>query len=196
MIKAIENRRSIRKYKPDEVPREAIEEILQAGILAPSSKNRQPWKFIVVTGSAKADLLCAMEQGVKREKIHPFLPQSAAHLGGAEHTLRVMTAAPVIILVVNPIAAKLDAALSDDARVSELCNAQSVGAAIENMVLTATELGLGSLWICDTFFAQRELCDWLHAEGELYAAVAIGYPDESPAARPRNCFSDVVSWRE
>ena len=78
-----------------------------------------------------------------------------------------------------------------DERVAEICNAQSMGAAIENMTLAATALGLGSLWICDSFFAQHELSAW--AGGELYAVLAVGYAAESPAARPRR--RDVISWR-
>lgn len=55
MLEAIKNRRSIRKYKNAPVSREQISEILYAGMLAPSSKNRQPWRFIVVTGTAKEE---------------------------------------------------------------------------------------------------------------------------------------------
>ena len=55
MIEAIKNRRSIRKYKNEAVDKEAIVQILQAGMLAPSSKNRQPWKFVVATENAKAE---------------------------------------------------------------------------------------------------------------------------------------------
>lgn len=47
-LKAIAARRSIRKFKPDPVPREVLEEILTAGTLAPSGKNKQPWKFYVI----------------------------------------------------------------------------------------------------------------------------------------------------
>lgn len=72
---------------------------------------------------------------------------------------------------------------------------QSIGAAIENMALTATELGLGSLWICDTFFAQKELNDWMNMEGELIAAMAIGYADEMPSSRSRKNMDDIVEWR-
>ncbi|MFR4047883.1 MAG: nitroreductase family protein [Blautia sp.] len=66
-----------------------------------------------------------------------------------------MRQAPVVIFVVNEIAASFDKILTMDERVSEICNAQSIGAAIENMTLTATELGLGSLWICDTFLHRK-----------------------------------------
>lgn len=195
MIKAIEKRRSIRKYKPQPVPKEIIEEILKAGILAPSSKNRQPWKFVVATANAKADALNIMEKGLEREKTDPFIPESARYLEAAESTLAVMRSAPAVIFIINSLAADIETELSADGKIYEICNAQSIGAAIENMALAATDLGLGSLWICDTFFAHKELCGWLNTKGELYAAMAVGYADESPCARPRNKLKDIVEWR-
>jgi len=195
MIDAIQNRRSIRKYKAAPVSKEIIEEILKAGTMAPSSKNRQPWKFIVVSGNAKNEMLYCMKEGLEREKKEPLIPESAPFLGGAFHTFQIMKEAPVIIFILNTLSKDIPCSLSTDERIGEICNAQSIGAAIENMTLAATHLGLGSLWICDTFFAQKELCDWLDSDGELYAALAVGYADESPIARPRNAFKDVVEWR-
>lgn len=86
--------------------------------------------------------------------------------------------------------------LTADQRVSEICNAQSIGAALENMSLAAEEQGLGSLWICNTFFAQKELDDWLGGEGELYAAMALGYAEGNFLAGTRKKMQDVVEWRE
>ena len=194
MLEAIKNRRSIRKYKNAPVSREQISEILQAGMLAPSSKNRQPWKFIVATDAAKEEVCNVMEKGISREKISPFIPDSSPYITGAEHILQIMRQAPVIIFIVNEIAASFDKTPTMDERVSEICNAQSIGAAIENMTLTATELGLGSLWICDTFFAQKELSEWLN--GEPYAALAIGYAAEKTCPRPRKKPENVIEWRE
>ena len=196
MIQAIIDRRSIRKYKPDPIPKTIIEDMIKAGMLAPSSKNRQPWKFIVATGNAKDAALEAMQRGLQREKDAPFLPESAKYLNGAENTLRIMRQAPVIIFVVNPLGINFHRTLTVEERIYELCNAQSVGAAIENMALTATERGLGCLWICDTYFAYKELSDWLATDGELLAAMAVGYADEAPSARPRNNINDVVEWKE
>ena len=104
-----------------------------------------------------------------------------------------MQQAPVLIFIVNTLATPFNKELSMDERVSEICNAQSIGAAIENMTLEATARGLGSLWICDSFFAQKELSVW--AGGELYAVLAVGYADEAPTARPRKKVEDVVEWR-
>lgn len=195
MIDAILNRRSIRKFKETDVSPTIIEEIIQAGILAPSSKNRQPWRFTVVSGAAKAGMLSAMEQGILREEMNPLLPGSSAHLDGARCTLEIMKQAPVTIFITNALGHDLSCALTEEDRISEICNAQSIGAAIQNMTLTACALGLGSLWICDIFFALEELTTWLHAEGQLFAALAVGYADEHPEPRPRTGMDHITKWR-
>lgn len=185
MLKAISERRSIRKYKDIPVPQNLIEEILQAGMLAPSSKNRQPWRFVVVSGDGKTEMLSAMEQGLIREAKNPMLPDSSQHLSAARHTLDIMRQAPVTIFVVNALGIDLSCTIGTEKRIYEICNAQSIGAAIQNMTISATESGLGSLWICDTFFAHQELMDWLNTEGELFAAFTLGYADENIQAQDR-----------
>ena len=62
------------------------------------------------------------------------------------------------------------------------------------MLLAAQDLGLGSLWICDVFYVYKELCDWLGETGQLIAAVSLGYPDESPGARPRAPVGELTRW--
>lgn len=110
--------------------------------------------------------------------------------------LAIMRQAPVIIFVVNPLGLDLLTPQNAENRVFEICNAQSIGAAVENMSLAAVKNGLGSLWICDIYFAYRELCAWLNCGGELAAAFALGYADEEPAPRPRKSWSETVEWRE
>lgn len=117
MLQAIQDRRSIRKYKQDEVPVSAIEEVLRAGMLAPSSKNRQPWRFIVAAGREKESFLDAMRSGLEREKTQPLLPESACYLGGAENTLRIMEQVPVLILILNTLGVDLHAAAGPEERI-------------------------------------------------------------------------------
>lgn len=195
MIETIQSRRSIRCYQNTPLPQALVEEVVRSGGLAPSSKNRQPWRFIAVSGSSKQSLLETMARGLARERSAPLLPGSAPFLDGAGHTLDIMAQAPVILLAVNPLGQELHQVLSPEERVSEICNAQSFGAAMENMTLTATRLGLGSLWICDTFFAQEELSAWLDVPGQLWAAMALGYPDEEPPPRPRKGLEEILEWR-
>lgn len=196
LMKIMEERRSIRKYKSDPVPEELVEKIIRAGLLSPSSKNRQPWQFTVVSGSSKEEMLSEMEKGLKEEEKDPLLPESAPYIRGAWETLSIMKEAPVIILIRNKLGKVLEEKLSIDERESEICNALSIGSAVEHMVLMATALGLGSLWICDICFALKRLRDWQGGDGELYAALAIGYADESPRMRPRKSYEKAVTIRK
>ncbi|MBP3265254.1 MAG: nitroreductase family protein [Acidaminococcaceae bacterium] len=201
-LQAIKDRRSIRKFKPDAISEMDLHTILEAGIAAPSSKNRQPWHFTVVRGDAKEELAQVMERGLNLEiKAHePFLPDSMKFINGAFTSVNVMREAPVVVLVSNDLGRCTDFAsnLSVDERVAELCNVQSVAAAVENMLLAAQELGIGSLWICDIFFAYPELSEWMEkknlSHGMLVAALAFGYADEAPKARTRKSLHDVVTF--
>ena len=195
MNESMKNRRSIRKYQDAPVSRALLEQILQAGNLAPSAKNRQPWRFVVATGRGKAEAVAAMRRGLAREAETPLLPGSAQHRQGAAYTAQIMEQAPAVIFAINPLGRDVRAPLSPEERVYEICNAQSLGAALENMALRATELGLGSLWICDIYFAYDELKAWLGGEGEPFAAMAIGYAAEAPRPRPRRALRDIVEWR-
>lgn len=196
MISAIFDRRSIRKFLNTPISRQDMEDILQSGIKAPSSKNRQPWKYIVVQKDAKDEMLKVFHQGIEREKnVKPLLPQSRQHIAAAEYTVDIMEEAPVILFVVNPLGKGIFEKLNPEERVYEICNIQSLSASIQNMLLAATEKGIGSLWICDIYFAYFELCNWLDTEGELIAAIAFGYPNEFPKMRPRKNIQDVVEWR-
>ena len=86
MIREIENRRSIRKYKPDEIERKLIDEIIYSASLAPSAKNRQPWKFIVYQGKEKDKLVDVMRHGINSEKMtHELMPEWAFAIPDAEN---------------------------------------------------------------------------------------------------------------
>lgn len=196
MISAIYDRRSIRKFTDKPISQEDIADIIQSGIKAPSSKNRQPWKYIVIQGNAKEEMLRVFRRGIEREeKDRALLPQSKQYIASAKHTVYIMEQAPVTVFVVNSLGKSISEGLSPEERVFEICNIQSIGASIQNMLLTATEKGIGSLWICDIFFAYSELCKWLDSDGQLVAAVALGYPQERPPERPRRKFDETVEWK-
>ncbi len=196
MISAIYDRRSIRKFTDKPIPQKDITDIIQSGIKAPSSKNRQPWKYIVVQGNVKEEMLEVFRQGIEREENdNALLPESKQHIAAAKYTVDIMAEAPTIIFVVNSLGKSILSELTPEERVYEICNIQSIGASIQNMLLTATEKGIGSLWICDIYFAYSELCKWLGSDGQLIAAIAFGYPNESPKERPRRKIDDIVEWK-
>ncbi|EEG47564.1 nitroreductase family protein [Blautia hydrogenotrophica] len=197
MLREIETRRSIRKFSDQEIPMEDIQYILESGIKAPSAKNRQPWKFVIVMGKEKEGMLEAFRRGIEREeKREALLPESQQFLSGAKYTAQIMEQAPVSVFVLNSLGKGLFSSMNEEERIFEVCNIQSVSAAIQNMLLAAEHKGIGSLWIYDIFFAYEELCQWLGTEGELLAAVSFGYPNEAPKPRPRKELDKVVVWKD
>lgn len=192
----IERRRSIRKFTRESVDREQIETIVEAARLAPSAKNRQPWKYIVYAGEEKDKLLDVMENALYKEQAeHKLLPQSAYGLPDAFNTLRIMREAPVTIVVMNTNGQSPYEAIEADRRVAEICDSLSIGASIENMLLKATELGLGTLWIANTCFAYDDLVRFVGESGQLISAVAVGHPAEHPAPRPRKPLEEILEYR-
>ena len=185
---AIQNRRSIRKFKPDPLSKETLEALINAATLAPSGKNKQPWKFYVVQGDKRGEMIDAMQKGMDR------LEGMGVSTGSAKYTIRVMASAPATIFVFNPTG-KHPLKKRDTAECYiDVVDIQSIGAAIQNMLLTAFALGLGTLWICDVFFGYEELCTRLGAEGQMIAAVSVGYPDASPPARLRKPVEEVTVY--
>ena len=123
MIREIENRRSIRKYKPDEIERKLIDEIIYSASLAPSAKNRQPWKFIVYQGKEKDKLVDVMRHGINSEKMtHELMPEWAFAIPDAENTVRIMQEAPCLIAVLNTNQHTPFASIENEKRLVEICD--------------------------------------------------------------------------
>ncbi len=185
-LEAISKRRSIRKFKDITLPEETLNIILKAATQAPSGKNRQPWKFILVREDKRREMVATMRQGITKMK------ESGMDVGSSERSADIMEEAPVTVFIFNPYGKYPWLPHSLRESFENLVDIQSAGAAIQNMLLAALELEVGSLWICNIFYAYEELCTWLGEEGEMVAAVSLGYPDEAPHARPRKPLKEVT----
>jgi nitroreductase len=181
-------RRSIRTFKGLPIPDDALQAIPAAATQAPSAKNRQPWQFVVVSGEQRTEMVRLMREGIAR------MVARGQDTGSGDWTACVMEQAPVTLFVFNPHGKAPWLAHSVEEMFLSAVNVQSVGAAIQNMLLAAQDLGLGSSWICDVFYAYHELSQWLGEPGQMVAAVSLGYPGESPSTRPRKPVSDVTRW--
>jgi F420 biosynthesis protein FbiB-like protein len=186
IIDAIEARRSIRKFKDAPVEEEKLRAILSAAMQAPSGKNRQPWRFVVVGSDKRGELVRAMREGIAKAKAR------GEDAGSSEWTAKVIEQAPVTVFIYHPQGMPPWKAHSTGQMFDDVVDIQSAGAAIQNMLLAAQGLGIGSLWMCDVFYAYEEIGAWLGEGGEMIAAVALGYADESPSARPRKPYEEIV----
>lgn len=170
--KAFEKRRSIRKYKDKDVTKEQILELLESARMSPSARNIQPWRFYISRGEEKNKIAKIMKD------YHKNNPENTI---GMHSTALAIEQAPVLILVFRDSETPLD-------RNDTL----SMGASIEHILLKATEINLGSLWICAMYKVRKEIAELVGVNLELYSMIAIGHADETPEARPRKKLEEII----
>ena len=192
----IHTRRSIRRYTTQPIAPELIDQLLDAAIRAPSAHNRQPWRFAVVTTpEVKTKLADAMGHRLRADRLEERNRVSARNPVSIEAIDRDVArshdrivAAPVVIIACLSMT-DMDH-YPDDRRASfeRTMAIQSVAASIENMLLTATALGLGACWMCAPLFCPdvvRAALD-LPNDWEAQALITIGYPKGADEGKPKD----------
>ena len=205
---AIEGRRSIRRYTDDDVPNEDLIKILRAAGLAPSAGNQQMWHFVVIKNR---QLIERMKQAVL-EAVDAMSqwPEAEAYQSNI-HALRTYAIffanAPVVIAALaKPYLTPLDSELLPKHGLSfQEIHAlrgdpgrQSLGAAIQNLVLAAHSLGYGTCWMTGPLFANpalRVLLD-VKPEWQLAAIIPLGRPAEKPNPRTRQPVEEIYTLIE
>lgn len=183
--------RSIRKYKKQEVPREVIDRLLGAAMQAPSGKNRQNWRFFVVTGTKRDEYLSYSQKswlGIKdilSKKLKPSLYEFT------ERFFFTLGDAPVIIFAYSV----------NDSEERYHTSIGSVYMAVENLNLACFVEGLGCCTMgapleikkeVDDFLGVTQLPEYQRGELELLCAVVVGYPDHEPPKAPRQMDGRVT----
>lgn len=167
--KAIETRRSIRKYQNKAVPENLIRELIDAARLAPSGNNAQPSKYYIVTNEADR----------KKLKENEIFKQDF-----------VYTAPVILVCCTDPGAHKNKVEGPGDAENFRAIRDVSIATAF--LVLRATELGLGT---CYVGWAQKDkIKDALNIPQEYIIpyVITIGYPDEQPQPTPRKKIDEII----
>lgn len=166
-IDAIWQRRSVRRFRPDPVPADLLEAVLEAGTKAPSGGNVQPWEFIVITDEA-------LKQRIVAETYTGFY-------SGPGNPQSWIATAPVLLAVLCNYKRTL-ARYGDDAyKWAPL----DVAAATQNMLLTAVQFGLGACWIGG--FREEQVTEILRLPPLVrpLGLVPLGWPAEDPLPKPR-----------
>jgi nitroreductase len=167
LFKAIQERRSIRKFKHDPLRNTDLKKILEAGRLAPSGGNLQPWYFIVVRQQETKTALAA----------------------AADNQTFIADADIVVIALGDPAvsAGKLPYTLSS----TRIPHKQDPIIAVEHMMLAATALGYGTCWI--GAFNEQEVKKILKIPEnmEVIALLPIGTSEEHPPPSPRKAFTEI-----
>jgi nitroreductase len=187
LFETIASRHSYRAFEARPVARADVERLIDAARRAPSAMNAQPWRFHVATGATRTRV------GEVLERTTVYLDEYLANLAAEDQTesaarfLTRLGGAPVVIAVSAPRVIE---------EMEQLNTLLSVGAAIENLQLAATALGLGSCNITVSYWVRDDLADVFEIGDDRYvvSVIALGYPDEDAAAPAHD--ADIVSWHE
>jgi F420 biosynthesis protein FbiB-like protein len=180
-LEFLQSRRSIRRYRPDRVPQDSIEQILTAATWAPSAHNRQPWRFAIITQAvAKHKLAAAMGAKLRADLSADGLPPALIEKDAARSYQRI-TNAPLLILLCLTMA-DMDSYPDEQRQQNEwLMAVQSTALAGQNLLLAAHDLGLGACWMCAPLFSPavvRQTLD-LPTDWQPQALITVGYPAET-----------------
>jgi nitroreductase len=194
VLQNIYDRRSTRNYKPDQVPDDVLLELIKAGIYAPTARNQQAWRFIVVTNKEEIDKYADRTKQLW-QKYLPLKVAAALGIGGkalsnfskmlrspASHLFHH---APALVFVFAP----------KGRLVAEDC-----ACAAENMMLAAKSLGIGSCWIgfAGVLGTNKKTLSELNVPKgyRLMATVVFGYPKNEASKAPARNEDVLINWIE
>jgi nitroreductase len=164
ITEAIRARRSIRSYQDRPIEQEKLARVLEAGRLAPSARNLQDWKFIVVKDKEKRQKLSQAAKG------QAFVAQ-----------------APVVI-------AACGTEIEYIMTCGQYCYPIDVAITVDHMSLAAVAEGLGTCWIGAFYEDKVKEILGIPENIRVVVMLAMGYPAESPAARPRKKLEEIVAY--
>jgi coenzyme F420-0:L-glutamate ligase/coenzyme F420-1:gamma-L-glutamate ligase len=188
------SRRSVRQYQDTPVPRELIMQMLEAARWAPSPHGRQPWRFVVLTQpEPKQQLADAMSQTWQQNLELDGQASTIVSIRLEKSRQRILQAPALIMpcLYLEDLDQYPDAQRQEDEKTMAV---QSIGAAIQNMLLTAYDLGLDTGWMCAPLFCPDVACAALNLDNRLIpqALIPVGYAAADPKRRARLPLDSLI----
>ncbi|NMB79089.1 MAG: nitroreductase family protein [Methanomicrobiales archaeon] len=180
VLDAIYKRRAVRQYRPDPVSRDQVRQVIDAANQAPSGLNRQPWEFIVVSGN-KIPAMGKSYRSTLTEYLNNWEASPMSRSLNRDEFIRFSETyggAPfVIVLHVK----------TDPVPNFQKADLESASAAMQNLLLAATALGLGTCWMTGPIRDEKTLREILSipADHEIVAVTPLGYPEKNPPAPSR-----------
>lgn len=172
---AIKNRRSVRKYQNREVEDAVIEKLIESARLAPSAYNAQPSRFVIIKTEQEKVIL--EKNNIFKQKFVYLAPLIIVCLGDPD---------------VFPVE-RMENTYSNPGEIAgETGAVRDVSIASQNLVLQATELGLGTCYV--GLVAREKLKEILQIPGKyvLPFVITAGYPDETPNPSPRKPVEKII----
>lgn len=192
IMDSVKKRRSIRKYASRKVSTDILRQVLEAARWAPSAHNAQPWRFIVLTDmSLKRELSEAMADVWVADMTKDGTPFEARE-NQRKASVERFTRAPVLIVACLTMKDMLRYADESREKSERDLAVQSLGAAVQNMLLAAHANGLGACWFCAPIFCKETIRRILKIPDDVepQALITLGYPVEKPTAPSRKLLEN------
>ena len=186
LLQAIKERRTIRRFKPEPVAKELLEKLIKAAMWAPSAMNTQPWKFIVLTGQARRELVSIAEGCIDQldERMKTLFNEKMR--GMVRGYFRDFGGAPAVVVVLSSLPPE---------EVYRKGSLFSSSAALQNFLLLAHEAGLGACWMTGPLWVEQAILSYLgYPDWGLVGITPVGWPDQSPPTPPRK--HETIEWRD
>jgi nitroreductase len=185
-IAAIHRRTSTRRFRPEPVSRETIEKLLECAVRAPNHKLTQPWRFAVLTGSAR-DSFAELRAGHRLKRFDtPSAPEAVAAGEKARRETRETPVFVVVMSAVNP---------------DEITREEDYAAtmmAVGNLMIAAESLGLGTFLKTGGMLRDPAFLELARVpEGHrAVGIISLGYPAEAEPPRRRKPAAELTEWVE
>jgi F420 biosynthesis protein FbiB-like protein len=194
LLRLIEERRSVRAYQARTVSHEHIKHLLEAARWAPSPHGRQPWRFAVISRlEIRQRLAMAMGDHWQRQLRLDGQDERTVQQRLDKSQQRIINAPTIIIPCLY--LQDLDQYPDAERQTAEHTMAvQSLGCAVQNMLLLAYSLGLDCGWMCAPLFSPQTVCEALELDTTLIpqALISVGYAAKEPVRRPRRPLDELV----
>jgi nitroreductase len=191
VLNTIKQRRSVGHVSQGQPSREAIERLLEAGTFAPSHHVTEPWRFFVLTGSARQSLGDVMANSLKtrlEQSSHEPIPAANLQKKLLRERAKPMRAPVVIVVAITEVPQ-----LQDDYPIECV---EAAGAAVQNMMLAAEEVGLATVWRTGDTAYDPMVKRWfgLKKDDLIVAFLYVGYPMTTRPMRIPTHFSVKTTW--
>jgi nitroreductase len=198
LLDLIRLRRSIRRFSDRAVGRDDLARLFEAARWAPSNHNRQPWRFLVIEDRQRIKQLAEMVGQGLSQKMKSLPEAAASYIGEFTHYATFFASVPVLVVALHKWPVSVSAPVLAGLKNPELVSGEplSVAMAVQNLLLAAQALGLGTCVLTGPLLARDALAGILDlpAGHDLTCFVAIGHPAESPTPPRRKNLEQIVEF--
>ena len=196
LLRALRERRSVRRYTAEPVAREQLLQLLEIAGWAPSAHNRQPWRFAVVQSEGvKQKLAAAMGARLRADRLADGDEPALVDQDTERSRARIVEAPAVIVACMT--VAEMDSYADDRRTAAEgVMAVQSTAMAVQNLLLAAHAGALGACWMCAPLFCQDTVAAVLQlpAGWQPQALITVGHPAAHGKPALRRAAAELVHW--